>query len=282
VVSGLEHHANIVPWQLAGATLRIVPLDDDGAVRWDALDAVLGPRTRVVAVTHRSNVTAAVTPLARVVAAARAVGAAVLVDGAQAVPHAAVDVQAIGCDFYAFSGHKAYGPTGIGALYGRTERLAALPPWQGGGEMIARVTFEGSTFQGPPQRFEAGTPNVAGAVGLAAALDWLAGLDRAAACAHERRLAERAAAGLARIDGVRVWRGENLVSFHVDGAHPHDVGTVLDQLGVAVRTGHLCAQPFMRRMGVSGLTRASFAAYSMEDEVERLVAGVAEAVRVLR
>jgi cysteine desulfurase/selenocysteine lyase len=282
VVSGLEHHANIVPWQLAGATLRVVPLDDAGAVRWDALDGLLGPRTRVVAVTHVSNVTGAITPLDRVVARAHAAGALVLVDGAQAVPHLPVDVAALGCDFYAFSGHKAYAPTGIGALYARAAVLERLPPWQGGGEMILSVSFERSTFQDIPHRFEAGTPNVAGAVGLAAAIDWLDGLDRAAAAAHERALAQQAAAELARLPGVRVWRGASLVSFDVEGVHPHDVGTVLDRVGVAVRTGHMCAQPLMRRLGVPGLTRASFAPYNTAAEVEALVAGTRRALGLLR
>jgi cysteine desulfurase/selenocysteine lyase len=285
VVTETEHHSNIVPWQLAaeraGARVRAAPVDDAGRLRLDALADLLGPRTRLVAVTHVSNVTGLVQPVAEIVARARAAGARVLVDGAQAAPHLPLDVAALGCDFYVFSGHKTYGPTGIGVLYGRAEALATLPPWQGGGGMIQSVTFERTTYQDIPLRFEAGTPNVGAAVGLDAALDWLDGLDRPAAAAHEQALARRAAEGLAAM-GARVLGGASLVSFALDGIHPHDLGTVLDRDGIAVRTGHMCAQPLMRRLGVLALTRASFAPYNTGQEVDALVAAVGRASEVLR
>jgi cysteine desulfurase/selenocysteine lyase len=286
VVTETEHHSNIVPWQLAaeraGARLRVAPIDDSGLLRLDAFADLLGPRTRLCAVTHVSNVTGVVQPVHDVVALARAAGAQVLLDGAQAAPHLPLDLAALGCDFYVFSGHKTYGPTGIGVLYGRAEALRALPPWQGGGGMIQSVTFDRTSYHDIPLRFEAGSPNVGGAVGLGAALDWLEALPRPAVAAHEQALAKQAAAGLRAVPLARVFHGASLVSFALDGIHPHDLGTVLDRDGVAVRTGHMCAQPLMRRLGVPALTRASFAPYNTALEVEALLAAVGHAAKVLR
>jgi cysteine desulfurase/selenocysteine lyase len=290
VVTRLEHHSNIVPWQLlaaqAGASLRAAPIDGRGVVDYDAYRGLLGPRTRIVALAHVSNALGTVLPVANFVAAARERGIATVVDGAQAVPHMPVDVQAIGCDFYAFSAHKMYGPTGIGALYAREPVLAAMPPWQGGGDMILSVSFEGSTWNHLPHRFEAGTPNVGGAVGLGAAIDYLAGIGPARITSHEQELLDHATARLSAIDGLTLIgtapEKSSLVSFTVAGIHPHDLGTVLDSRGVAVRTGHHCAMPVMEFFGVPATTRASFGLYNTRAEVDALCAGLSDAIRMLR
>ncbi|HEU4517172.1 MAG TPA: cysteine desulfurase [Steroidobacteraceae bacterium] len=290
VVTRLEHHSNIVPWQLlaaeTGATLRAAPIDRRGAVSYEAFRGLLGPRTRIVALAHVSNALGTVLPLADFIAAARERGITTVVDGAQAVPHMPVDVQAIGCDFYAFSAHKMYGPTGIGALYAREAVLAAMPPWQGGGDMILSVSFEGSTWNHLPHRFEAGTPNVGGAIGLGAAIDYLGRTGAARIAAHEQDLLDYATARLSAIDGLTLVgtapEKSSLVSFTVAGIHPHDLGTVLDSQGVAVRTGHHCAMPVMEFFGVPATTRASFALYNTRSEVDALCAALDDAIRMLR
>ena len=282
VVSTLEHHSNLVPWQMvcaeAGARVVEAPVDDRGELILSELEARLNERTRLVAVTHVSNALGTLVPVAEVVARAHRHGVPVLVDGAQAVAHLRVDVGELGCDFYAVSAHKAFGPTGVGALYGRRDLLAAMPPYQGGGGMIRSVSFAGTTFAPPPARFEAGTPNIAGVIGFGAAVDWLAELDLAGAAAHEAALLADAVARLSELPGLSVvgapGRRVGVLSFVVDGAHPHDVGTVLAAEGVAVRAGHHCAEPLMRRFGVPATTRASFACYNVEEEVEALVRGV--------
>ncbi len=277
VISALEHHANIVPWHMlrerTGVVLRFVPVKDDGSLDLDAYEALLGPKTKLVALTHMSNVTGAVTDARRVADAAHAVGAKVLFDGCQAVVHQIVDVQAIEADFYVFSGHKLYGPTGIGALYAKAEILAAMPPWQGGGEMIVNVSLDAITYADPPHRFEAGTPAILEAIGLGAAIDWLTGQDRAAIAAHEHALYARAVERLEghnwfRILGDAPGKGSTL-SFTVEGAHAHDVAQILDRYGVAVRAGTHCAEPLMQRFGVTSSARASFALYNTLDEADR-------------
>jgi len=289
LVTEMEHHANIVPWQLlceqTGAKLRVLPVTDGGELRLEALDGLLGDRTRLLALTHVSNALGTINPVAEIVARAHARGVPVLVDGAQALPHVATDVQALDVDFYVFSGHKVYGPSGIGALYGKHEHLQAMPPWQGGGEMILSVTFDRTTFAAPPLRFEAGTPNMEGAIGLAAALEWLASVGIERAAAHERELLEHATRVLREVPGVRIIgtaaEKAAIISFTMEGAHPHDIGTILDHEGIAVRTGHHCAQPLMRRFGVPATARASFALYNTHAEVERLAEGLHEVRRVL-
>ena len=282
VLTTMEHHSNIVPWQLVceqtGAVLKVVPITDAGELEPGAYEALLGERTRLVALVHVSNALGTVNPVREMVERAHAVGAIVLVDGAQAVAHQPVDVQALGCDFYAFSGHKLYGPTGTGALYGRRELLAAMPPWQGGGDMIRTVAFEGSSFAEPPQRFEAGTPNIAGAVGLAAAIDYVQAIGLERIAAHEHALLERATAAVGDIPGVRLIgtarHKASILSFLVDRIHPHDLGTILDAEGVAIRAGHHCAMPLMTRFGIPGTARASFALYNDEADVDALVAAI--------
>jgi len=289
VVTWLEHHSNIVPWQLVcaqtGAVLRAAPIDRRGVVDLDAWRALLSPRTRLVALAHVSNALGTVLPVTEMIHEARARGIATVVDGAQAVPHLPVDVQALGCDFFAFSGHKMYAPTGIGALYAREDVLAAMPPWQGGGDMILSVSFAGSTWNQLPHRFEAGTPNVGGAVGLAAAIDYLEGIGLARIAAHEHGLLAHATEALSAIPRLSLVgtapEKTSLVSFTVDGLHPHDLGTVLDAHGVAVRTGHHCAMPVMEFFGVPATTRASFALYNTRDEIDALAAGVRDAIRRL-
>lgn len=285
LVTAMEHHSNLVPWQLVaaatGARVRAVPFSDEGVLDLEAFDRLLGPRTRLVAVGHVSNALGTVHPVAEICRRAHAQGVPVLVDGAQGAAHLLADVQALGCDFYAFSGHKVYGPTGIGALWARADLLASMPPWQGGGDMIERVTLEGSTWAAPPARFEAGTPDYVGAVGLGAALAWVGALPAAAVRAHEDALLARASAGLAGLPGVRLVgtapHKAGVVSFLIDGVHPHDAGTLLDQQGVAVRTGHHCAQPVMDRYGIPATVRASFALYNTEAEVDALLAAVRRA-----
>jgi len=282
LVTGMEHHSNIVPWQLlcqqTGARLRVVPIDDRGELVLEEIPKLLTPRTKLMALTHVSNALGTINPVEEIAALARNRGVPVLIDGAQAVPHMKVDVQALGCDFYAFSGHKVFGPMGIGALWARAEHLEAMPPWQGGGEMIASVTFEKTTYNRVPWKFEAGTPDVAGAVGLAAALDYVTrvGLDRIAA--WEAELLAYATERLAEVPGLELIgtarRKAAVLSFVLDVAHPHDVGTVLDREGLAVRTGHHCAQPVMDRFGVPATVRASLAFYNTREEIDALVRGL--------
>ena len=286
VISDVEHHSNIVPWQLLrdriGIRLVVAPTDPTGEFDLARFEALLGPRTRLVAVTHISNVTGTVLPVARIAALAHAKGAKVLVDGCQAVPRLPVDVQALGCDFYVFSGHKAYGPTGIGVLYGRYDLLEAMPPWQGGGGMILNVEIAHTEYQEPPHRFEAGTPDIAGAVGLSLALDFIEGIGREAIEAHEEALTGYGVDNLSRIPGLTLAPGGqrrlSILSFNLDGVHPHDVGTVLDQHDVAVRVGHHCAQPLMDKLGIAGTVRASLGVYNDEADIDRL----AEAVEACR
>jgi cysteine desulfurase/selenocysteine lyase len=288
LVSALEHHANIVPWQMAaaatGAVLRVAPLDADGQLRWDAFEALLGDRTRLVAMAHVSNALGTVMPVAKIVAAAHRRGIPVLLDGAQAVAHEAVDVRALGCDFYAFSGHKIYAPTGIGVLYGREALLESMPPWQGGGDMIRTVSFESSTWNDLPHKFEAGTPHISGAIGLAAALDYLESLGQAQVSAHEHGMLLAATAALSAIPGIRLHGTAPgkaaVVSFTLEGVHPHDLGTVLDHEGVAIRAGHHCAMPLMNLLGVPATARASFACYSTLEEVAQLERAVRKAREV--
>ena len=279
LVTHMEHHSNIVPWQMlcedTGARLKVAPVTDDGELDLAAFADRLSPRTRLVAVTHASNVLGTVNPVRRICELAHEYGAVVFVDGAQGAPHLPVDVQALGCDFYALSGHKLFAPTGIGILYGRRELLEGMGPYEGGGSMIRSVSFEGTTWAEPPARFEAGTPNIAGAVGLAAAVDYLNGLGMERVSAHEEDLLAHASEQLAEVEGLRLF-GEArpkvpVLSFALDGAHPHDIGTILDAEGVAVRTGHHCAQPLMARFGVPAMTRASLAFYNTPGEIDLLV-----------
>jgi cysteine desulfurase/selenocysteine lyase len=288
IVSALEHHANLVPWQMVaaatGARLRVIPIDSHGQLRFEAFQALLNDRTRLVAITHVSNALGTVVPVKRFIDAAHHVGVPVLIDGAQAVAHLPVDVRALGCDFYCFSGHKLYGPTGIGVLYGREETLNAMPPWQGGGDMIRTVSYEHSTWNDLPYKFEAGTPNISGAIGLAAAMDFLetVGIDNAAR--HEHGLLHAATAALMRIPGIHIHGTADdkaaVLSFTLKGVHPHDLGTILDHEGVAIRAGHHCAMPLMDLLGLSATARASFACYNTLDEVEQLDAAVRKAVEV--
>ncbi len=282
LVSGLAHHANIVPWQMVaavtGARVIPIPITSDAELDMAAFAALLGERTRLVALEQVSNAMGSVHPVEQVIAQAHAAGALVLLDGAQSVAHMPVDVQRLDVDFFAFSGHKMYGPTGIGCLYGRRELLEAMPPWQGGGEMIETVSFERTTYAALPYRFEAGTPDIAGAVGLGAAVRYLQGLDRAAMCAHEDALLAYALELAADFPGFRLvgraTRKIAVLSFLLEGGHPHDVGTLLDRQGIAVRTGHHCAQPAMAQFGIPGTVRASFALYNTREEVERLFAAL--------
>ena len=285
VITWLEHHANIVPWQMAceraGAMLRVVPIDRLGVVDFDAYLSMLGPKTRMVAVAHVSNALGTVLPVQDIVAAARERGIATLVDGAQAVPHQRVDVRALGCDFYAFSGHKLYGPTGIGVLYGREALLQQMPPWQGGGDMILTVSFDRTTYNTLPYRFEAGTPHISGAIGLGAAIDYVEGIGLERIAAWEHELLDYATDRLASVPGLQfigTAPGKaSLVSFVLDGVHPHDLGTILDAEGVAIRTGHHCAMPVMDFFDVPATARASFAVYNTRAEIDALVAALGTA-----
>jgi cysteine desulfurase/selenocysteine lyase len=282
LITYLEHHANIVPWQMicaeTGATLRAAPVTPTGALDLDAFKQLLNPRTRIVALAHVSNALGTVLPVQEIVRLAHAQGVPVLVDGAQAVPHESVDVRALDCDFYAFSGHKVYGPTGIGVLYGREALLAAMPPWQGGGEMILSVTIEASTYNELPGKFEAGTPNISGAVGLGAALEYIESLGREAIAEHEHGLLELANERLTALPGVRLIGTAPgkaaVVSFTMEGVHPHDIGTILDSEGIAIRTGHHCAMPIMQFFGLPATARASFGCYNNAQDVERLAQGL--------
>jgi cysteine desulfurase / selenocysteine lyase len=290
VITALEHHSNIVPWQIAcaaaGAELRVVPVDESGELDLDGYELLVGRRTRLVALTHVSNAIGTVLPLRGMIALARERGVPVLVDGAQAVSHLPVDVAELDCDFYAFSGHKVFGPTGIGALYAKARHLAAMPPWQFGGDMIRTVSFGHTEFADAPAKFEAGTPNIAGAVGLAAALDYVEAAGREAIAAHEAQLLDYATQRLSAIPGLRIWgtaaAKAGIVSFTLEGMHPHDVGTILDAGGVAIRAGHHCAMPLMQRYGIAGTARASFALYNTTADIDALVAGIEEARRLFR
>ena len=290
VVSEMEHHSNIVPWQLLcerqGAELRVLPFDDEGALRTELLPSLIDARTRAVAVTQASNTLGTRPDLRPVVEAAHAVGAVVVVDGCQGVVHGGVDVQALGCDFYAFSGHKLYGPTGIGVLWGRRELLDAMPPFLGGGDMVDRVTFARTTYAPVPLKFEAGTANFVGAVALGEAVRFVRQFDPAAVEAHETALLRRATERLEAIDGLRIYGSTPdkcaIVSFGIEGVHPYDVGMILDKLGIAIRTGHHCAEPVMDHYGVTGMCRASFALYNTLSEADALADGVARAVRMLK
>jgi cysteine desulfurase/selenocysteine lyase len=288
LISEMEHHSNIVPWHLVaertGAVLRSIPVMSSGGLDLGELEQRLGPRTRIVAVTHASNVMGAINPINAIAAMAHEAGAVVVVDGAQSAPHLRVDLRAIDCDFFACSGHKLYGPTGIGLLYGKRALLEAMPPWQGGGGMIREVQIDRSTYAAPPERFEAGTPPIAEVVGLGAALDYVSEWDWDALVGYEQELAAEAASALAGVPGLRIM-GEgadrvSVLSFTLEGIHPHDAGTVLDTLGIAVRAGHHCAQPLMRRFGVTATLRASFGAYSTAAEVGRLVDGLQQVRKV--
>jgi cysteine desulfurase/selenocysteine lyase len=274
LVSAMEHHSNIVPWQLAGARLRVAPIDDRGELLLDDMERLIGPRTRLVAMTHMSNALGTVTPAAEVVRIAHRHGVPVLLDGSQAAYHMRVDVRALDCDFYAATGHKLYGPTGIGVLYGREAHLEAMPPFLGGGDMIRTVAFERSTWNALPYKFEAGTPDIAGAVGLHAAIDYLdvVGLDHAAR--HERALLAYGTQILEDVPGLRIIgtapEKSSILSFVMDGVHPHDIGTIVDREGIAIRTGHHCAQPVMERFGIPATARASLAMYNTIEEMEAL------------
>jgi cysteine desulfurase/selenocysteine lyase len=279
LVTGLEHHSNIVPWQLLcdekGATLKVATIGDDGAVRMDELERLLGERTRIVAVAHVSNALGTIVPVRKIIALAHARGIPVLVDGAQAAPHLPVDVRELDVDFYALSSHKIYGPSGVGVLYGKEALLEAMPPYQGGGDMIRSVTFEKTTYNDLPYKFEAGTPNIAGVIAFGAALDYVTGLGMEKIAAHEHDLLVYATERLQSVPGLRIYgtaaEKAAVVSFTLEGVHPHDIGTVLDYEGVAVRTGHHCAQPVMDRFHIPATARASFGIYNTRDEVDVLV-----------
>ncbi|HEX2530860.1 MAG TPA: cysteine desulfurase [Burkholderiaceae bacterium] len=282
IISTMEHHSNIVPWQMVceqtGATLKVVPINDAGEFEFDAFTQLLNERTKLVAVTHLSNALGTIPPVRRIVELARAAGVPVLLDGAQAAPHLAVDMRALDCDFYVFSGHKLFGPTGIGVLYGKTALLDAMPPYQGGGDMIRTVTFEKTEYNDLPYKFEAGTPNIAGAISLGVALDYVSSIGIDAIAAHERDLLEYATQLVSDIPGLRIIgtakHKASILSFTLDGVHPHDIGTILDHDGIAIRAGHHCAMPVMRRFGIAGTARASFALYNTHEEVRALAAGL--------
>jgi cysteine desulfurase/selenocysteine lyase len=286
LISELEHHSNIVPWQLlrdrVGIRLVVAPIDATGGLDLASFEALLSPRTRLVAMTHLANATGALVPIETITRLAHRHGAKVLIDGCQAAPRLTIDVQALGCDFYVFSGHKTYGPTGIGVLYGRYELLSEMPPWQGGGEMILNVTFEKSEFQEPPHRFEAGTPDISGAIGLGAAIDFIEGLGRDNILEHEETLTGYGVDRLSRIPGLRLveagQRRLGILSFDLEGVHPHDLAQVLDQHQVAVRAGHHCAQPLVEKLGLNATTRASLGVYNDESDIDRL----AEALEAAR
>ncbi len=289
LITEMEHHSNIVPWQMLAertqATLRAVRITDAGDLDYDDFLHKLSPKTRIFACNHVSNALGTVNPLAQLITDAKAAGAITVIDGAQAPLHQHIDVQALNCDFYCFSGHKMFAPTGIGVLYGKLEHLKNLPPWQGGGEMIEHVTLARTTYQQPPYKFEAGTPHIAGAVGLGAAVDYINSLDKPMLLKSENELITRTISGLKQIPGVRIIGApqtrSSVVSFLTKQGHPHDLGTLLDQQGVAVRTGHHCAMPLMDRLGIPGTVRASFSLYSNSDDVDRLLEGVDKAIDLL-
>lgn len=289
IISAMEHHSNIVPWQIVcgerGARLRVVPMSDEGELDLKEYAKLLSSRTKLVAIAHISNALGTVNPVEEMIKTAHAHGVPVLIDGAQAVPHQRVDVRELDCDFYAFSGHKMFGPTGIGVLYGKMKLLEEMPPYQGGGDMIKSVTFEKTIYNDLPHKFEAGTPNISGGVGLGAAVDYLNDIDFEGAITHEREVLRYATTALTAIKGLRVVgtakRKAGVLSFVLDGIHPHDVGTILDDDGIAIRTGHHCAQPVMQRFGIPATARASFAFYNTVDEVDSLVRGIHNVRKVL-
>ena len=288
IVSAIEHHSNIVPWQMlaqeTGAIVRVIPVNDDGELILEEYERLLNVRTKLVAVGHISNALGTINPIRTITELAHRHGAVVLIDGAQGAPHTAIDVQEIGCDFYVFSGHKVFGPTGIGVLYGREALLEKMPPWQGGGDMILSVSWEKTTYNSLPFKFEAGTPNIAGAIGLGAALDYVdsLGIDRIAAWEHE--LLDYGTARLAEVRGLRLVgtarEKASVLSFILEGVHPHDIGTIVDQEGVAIRTGHHCAQPLMTRFGLAATARASIAFYNTKDDIDRLVRSLEKVIEV--
>jgi cysteine desulfurase/selenocysteine lyase len=289
LISTLEHHSNIVPWQIlceqTGAQLRVIPINDRGELLLDEYARLLGPRTRIVAVTHVSNALGTINPVREMVEKAHNQGAVVIIDGAQAAPHLRLDVQDLDCDFYVLSGHKMYGPTGIGVLYGKLDLLEGMPPYQGGGEMILSVTFEKTIYNRVPHKFEAGTPDIAGAVGLGAAIDYLTALDLDAVADYENELLVYGTEVLSKVPGLRLIgtasKKASILSFVLEGIHPHDLGTILDQDGVAIRSGHHCAQPLMERFGVPATARASLGLYNTRQDIDRLVAGLHRAIEVL-
>ena len=282
IISTMEHHSNIVPWQMlaaqTGAEVKVIPVNEEGELEMDAYMQMLGPKTRIVSVVHVSNAMGTLNPVKTIIDTAHDVGAVVMLDGAQAAPHLAIDVQALDCDFYSFSGHKVFGPTGIGVLYGKAELLEKMDPYQGGGDMIRSVSFDGTTYNDLPYKFEAGTPNIAGAIGLGAALDYVKNLGIDAIAAHEHDVLETATRVMSEIPGVRLIgtakEKSSIISFVMDGVHPHDIGTVVDSEGVAIRTGHHCAMPLMKRYGVAATARASFALYNTREEAEALAGAV--------
>jgi cysteine desulfurase/selenocysteine lyase len=290
IISAIEHHSNIVPWQILceekGAVLRVIPVNDDGELLLDEYARLLGARTKLVAVGHISNALGTINPIEQMIEMAHRQGVPVLIDGAQAAPHLRVDVRALDCDFYVFSGHKTLGPTGIGVLYGKAEWLERMPPYQGGGDMIASVTFEKTTYNALPYKFEAGTPHIAGVIGLGVALDYLSGLGLDRVVAYERELLAYGTAALHAVPGVRIIgtarKKASVLSFVVDGVHAHDVGTILDHAGVAVRAGHHCAMPVMQRFGVPATVRASLAFYNSREELDALVAGLHDVRGIFR
>jgi cysteine desulfurase/selenocysteine lyase len=290
LITAIEHHSNIVPWQLLceekGARLRVAPVNDAGEVMIDELAKLLTPRTRLVSFGHASNALGTINPIRKMIAMAHAAGALVLIDGAQGVPHLHVDVRELDCDFYAFSGHKVYGPTGVGVLYGKESILEAMPPWQGGGDMILSVSFEKTTYNALPYKFEAGTPNIEGVIGLATALDYITTIGLDAIAEHEQDLLHYATRRLLEIDGLRIIgtaaEKASVISFVLEGVHPHDIGTILDQEGIAIRTGHHCAQPLMMRFNVPATGRASFAMYNTRDEADALIGGLEKVLELFR
>ena len=289
LISTLEHHSNIVPWQMlaqrTGAELKVIPCDEDGVLDQSTFQELLSAKTKILALTWVSNAFGTVNPVVEMTAAAKRQGANVLIDAAQAVPHMAIDVQALGADFVAFSGHKVYAPTGIGVLWGKLALLETLPPWRGGGEMIKEVTFEKTTYNDPPFKYEAGTPNIEGGIALAAAFDYVNSIGLQEIHAHEETLIRHAAAALSEIPGIRIFGPADRIgalSFAIEGIHHYDLGTLIDQMGVAVRTGHHCCQPLMARFGITGTTRASFALYNTEDDIVALSTAVKKAATMLR
>ena len=288
VISAMEHHSNIVPWQILcqekGAHLRVIPMNDDGELLMDEYEGLLGPRTKLVSVVHMSNSLGTINPVRQMVEMAHGHGIPVLLDGAQSTPHMAIDVQELGCDFFVFSGHKLFGPTGIGALYGRAELLESMPPYQGGGDMIKSVTFEKTLYNALPYKFEAGTPNIAGVIGLGAAVDYVSTLGLDNTSAYEDTLLEYGTERLSAISGLRLVgtarEKAGILSFVLDGVHPHDIGTILDSEGIAVRTGHHCTQPVMERFGVAATARASLAFYNTKEEIDTLVRGIDKVMEV--
>ena len=289
IISGLEHHSNTVPWQMLcerlGITLKVIPVLDDGTLDLDAYQNLLSDRTKLVAVNHVSNAFGTVNKVIQICSQAKKVGALTFIDGAQSLPHMSIDVKNLDCDFYAFSGHKIYGPTGIGILYGKHDLLCELPPWRGGGEMIEEVTFEKTTYNAPPFKFEAGTPNIEGGIALAAAIDYVNKVGLTHIASHESTLIEKAAAMLAELDGVTIYGPPDrtgAISFNFEGVHHYDLGTLLDQMGLALRTGHHCCQPLMARFGVAGTLRASFALYNTVQEIDALEAALKKALMMLR